>query len=89
MTHYHVCPVVDVYTPLASIRYDNYEDSVAALVALSNAFYAHRNRRGTLAIEYAQSATGYGDGEAAFIGPPGLGVLWVRCDSDCISPTWN
>lgn len=89
MKHYHVSTVVNMFTALASVRYDNYEDSLQAYVALSNTLYAHRNRPGNLSIENARQATENGEGEAALIGPEILAVLWCRCETDCVSPTWN
>lgn len=89
MTHFHVIPVVAMDIPLASLEFENYEDSLEAYVRLSTELYAKHSPKGALAIENARAAT-YKDGAVGtWVGVKELSLVWLRCDSPCFSNTWN
>jgi len=74
---------------LASIVYDNYEDSIAAYVRLATELFGSIVPVTDLSIENAQRATDYGKGAAALVGTDQLSFIWMKCEEGCRSGTWN
>lgn len=92
MTHYHVIAAVNTSTPVSSISYDSYEDSIESWVKLSTHFFGHlRDELGGMEIEKAKLATGNGTGtvEIARVGTNSLCFYWTLCEETCYSITWN
>lgn len=88
--HYHVIPAGNTNVAIASIRYDNYEDSVEAWVKMSTGMFGHlKEQMGSMEIEKAKRATDNGEGEMARVGTNSLCFYWTRCDRNCYSVTWN
>lgn len=87
--HYHVIPAVEMVVPLASTTFENYEDSLETYVRLSTELFAHALPLGDLAIEHARDATGDGEALGSCVGNEALAIVWLRCDGDCASGTWN
>lgn len=90
MTHYHVVAAKDGAFAISSVQYENYEDSIAAWVGLSNHVFKYiESEDGALAVENAKEATEYGEGIMARVGTSTLCFYWTRCDEACYSITWN
>ena len=90
MTHYHVITATNVDTAIASVKYDNYEDSLEQWVKLSTRFFGHIGKElGGLQIEHAKAATNNGAGYMARAGSQTLCFYWMRCEDACFSITWN
>lgn len=90
MTHYHLVMTRGGVFPMASVKYDNYEDSLVDYVGLSVRLFGHlQEHAGTLSVERAKQATCDGEAQGSFIGVPSMGLYWIRCEDVCISYTWN
>lgn len=64
-------------------RYDNYEDSVHNLTALSTTMFGHLfENEEKITIEGVLRATRNGEGEAIMVGTPHLCLCWMPC-TDC------
>ena len=90
MIHFHVIAARFGSIAIASARYENYEDSIADWVKLSNyVFKDIEEEFGGLAIENAMDATDHGEGMMARVGTSALCFYWSRCDEEFYSVTWN
>lgn len=90
MTHFHVVAAGNTSVSIASVRYENYEDSLKSWVNLSNMLFKNiEDDLGGLAIENARLATQNGEGKMARVGTNSLCFYWMRCEDECFSITWN
>ena len=90
MSHYHVISATGGFTPIYTLRYDNYEDAIQTYVALTTQFFSGKIPQDQLAIEYAMAATDYGSGNGAFIGNEIIALYFIPCEEErCSAPNWN
>lgn len=90
MTHFHLIAATKSDISVASVVYDNYEDSVDSWVKLCTMLFSKADiNTGALAIENALAATGHGKGVLAVSGTDALCIYWMRCEDSCYSVTWN
>lgn len=87
--HYHVITAKNWTNALASIVFDNYEDSLLAYTTLSTELFANMNTDGQLSLENAREATLNGEAHGAYCGNDSIAFFWMRCNERCSSGTWN
>lgn len=89
--HYHVMSTVGITTPVASLTFDNYEESMEMFVRLSNQLFSHlMEPDATSALQRAREAMEADDSMGSFSGTQAMGFVWQRCEEDqCLTATWN
>lgn len=89
--HFHVMTGPATGYPMSNIRYESYEDSLVDFVALGHGLFdGLSSDPNAINLEHAINATACGEGLGAYIGTPGLVVIWARCEEEiCTSANWN